>query len=106
MKTELEYAWDILEEEVPELFNDLARYISDHLGLFKHTVQNHNQASTMANGVDARVRDVGYILNTTQRAFARDLKTIRRNASEHNYSSYGLTGMLPAYRTASLITGV
>ena len=105
MKTELDYAWDILEEEITELFDDLTRGISNNLGTFKQTVQNRNEASTMASGIEARVRDVAYTLGTTQRLFAREFKTIRRNASEHNYSSYALDGMLPAYRTASLITG-
>ena len=106
MRTELDYPWDTLEEEIPELFNDLTSRISNNLAEFKRTVQIHNEASTMANGIEARVRDVAYMLDTTQRAFAHDMKTIRRNASEHNYSSYALKGMVPAYRTASQITGL
>ena len=106
MRSELEYAWDTLEEEIPELFEDLALLITANLAAFVSLFDDIDGPSTFADGIGSRIRDIEYILNTTQRAFARAYKTIRRNASEHNYSSYAFTGMLPAYREASLITGM
>lgn len=105
MKSELDYAWDILEEETPELFADLARSISNDLTAFECIIKDYDNTSTFADGIDSRIRDITYILATISRAFGRGYKAIRRNASEQHYSSYALQGMLPAYRTASQISG-
>lgn len=105
MKSELDYAWDILEEEIPELFADLARSISNDLTAFECIIKDYDNTSTFADGIDSRIRDITYILATISRAFGRGYKAIRRNASEQNFSSYALKGMLPAYRTASQISG-
>lgn len=105
MKSELDYAWDILEEEIPELFADLSRSIEGDLTAFECIVKDYDNTSTFANGIHSRLRDIVYILATTARAFGCGYKAVRRNASEQNYSSYALRGMLPAYRTASQITG-
>ncbi len=105
MKSELDYAWDIIEEEIPEVFEDLTRSFRTDLKKFESAVRCFGKASTFANGIDSRITQIEYLLNTTQRAFGREYKTVRRNASEHNYSSYVLKGMLPAYRTASKISG-
>ena len=105
MKSELDYAWDILEEEIPEVFEDLARSFQTDLKKFESAVRCFDTALTFANGVASRIKQIDYLLETTQRAFSREYKTVRRNASEHNYSSYVLKGILPAYRAASKISG-
>lgn len=73
---------------------------------------------TFASGIDSRIKDVDYVLALAKERFTRDqryvfstpsdeidinevcIRSIRRNTSEDNHSSYVLHEMFPAYRSA------
>ncbi|KAH8897592.1 hypothetical protein GQ53DRAFT_637825 [Thozetella sp. PMI_491] len=108
MRTELEYQWDIVEDEVPVLFGELQQAVQRHLDSFQaRTKASESEERTSAlrdsllEGLKATIRGTKYYLGTERDRFAREIRLIRRYASESNSNSYVLREMIPAYRSAS-----
>ncbi|EON64079.1 hypothetical protein W97_03309 [Coniosporium apollinis CBS 100218] len=98
MRMELDLEWDILEEEIPDIFDDLLQAIKGHTNLARIGLRLD---PALHQSIDSRIRDIEYRFGLTRREFGRGIRTIRRNASEDNECSYMLKEMMPAYRDAS-----
>ena len=109
MKSELIFAWNNIEKEISDFFQDLSRGIREDLMAFMKDMLKEFDDSLVtayARGIDSRVRLVEYKVETIEGRFMRKYKAIRGYASEPFKNSYPFKEMLPTYRKASQITGM
>jgi len=97
MRTELAYQWDMLEEEIPTLFEELLQSVKDQLLELKSTMRgkfdrdlphvvkivqmliepyalDKGFTSTLVNGIDFRIQDIEYKFGLIRRGFEREVK--------------------------------
>ncbi|KAH8202846.1 hypothetical protein TruAng_003009 [Truncatella angustata] len=104
MRMELEYQWDLVEDEIPVVFDTLLNTVKTELNYVKDQLKNSSSSKicdTLLEGVDARIRSVEYSLELLKGNFATGIRLVRSNASESNSNSFVLSEMIPAYRSAS-----
>ncbi|RYP68754.1 hypothetical protein DL771_006484 [Monosporascus sp. 5C6A] len=104
MRMELAYQWDLVEDEIPSLFESLLDTVKSELGYLKDQVQNSAQSDVykaLNEGIDSRIKGLEYTLGLEKEKFASAVRLVRRNASDSNYNSFILKEMIPAYREAS-----
>ncbi|EXJ86047.1 hypothetical protein A1O1_06416 [Capronia coronata CBS 617.96] len=106
-RMELEIPWNsLMEERIPETFEKLFKGVKSHLMELKESAQGeYSELDTFAQSLDLRLHEVQFELVNAQRLLLRDLRLIRRNASEPNGAAYILAEMIPAYRSAAAIYG-
>lgn len=101
MRQEEDFAWSLIEEEIPGYFETLEESFREEM-LKMITIANHyGDAPTFSQGIVLRIEALKYILSLIQRSFHQEFTAIRRNASDDTYNSYILREMLPSYRSAS-----
>jgi len=105
MRSELDYQWDILEEEIPEVFDSLLRSVEEKFESLKSTVEELRLPVELNQGINLQLKVFRYILDRERQGFTRDVRTIRRKASEGNAGSYIVREMTPSYRLASEESG-
>ncbi|RYP26651.1 hypothetical protein DL767_007934 [Monosporascus sp. MG133] len=104
MRMELDYQWELVEDEIPSLFESLLDTIRSELGYLKDQVGNSAQpdvSKALNEGIDSRIKGLEYTLGLEKEKFASAVRLVRRDASETNYNSFILKEMIPAYREAS-----
>ncbi|KAK7224376.1 hypothetical protein V2G26_012379 [Clonostachys chloroleuca] len=104
MRSELEYQWEVLEQERSEVFSTLLGTVSTLLVSLKGTIQSLASVrvqNLLADGIYSHIRGLEYALSLSEEKFGRDIGLIRRSASETNSTSIILNEMVPAYRVAS-----
>ncbi|RYP61155.1 hypothetical protein DL769_007837 [Monosporascus sp. CRB-8-3] len=123
MRMELDYQWDLVEDEIPSLFESLLDTIKSELGYLKDQIGSKSAlertqiesspslyaadsarsdvSKALNEGIDSRIKGLEYALGLEKERFASAVRLVRRNASESNYSSFILKEMIPAYREAS-----
>ncbi|KAJ9136605.1 Ras GTPase family protein [Pleurostoma richardsiae] len=104
MRTELEFQWDIVEEEISSLFGDLLTKLKSLLNSVKETILESCPSEfrdSLVDGINARIRHCDYEISLAEQRFTREIKLTRRYASESNENSFVRQRMLPAYREAS-----
>ncbi|RYP05881.1 hypothetical protein DL765_009691 [Monosporascus sp. GIB2] len=104
MRMELAYQWDLVEDEIPSLFESLLDTIKSELGYLKDQVENSARSDvskSLNEGIDSRIKGLEYTLGLEKEKFASAVRLVRRDASESNYNSFILKEMVPAYREAS-----
>ncbi|KAH8649442.1 hypothetical protein BGZ60DRAFT_534676 [Tricladium varicosporioides] len=101
MRMELEYQWELLEDEIPKVFEKLLQTINIRLLKIQSHLKDKDFNSALVRGIDFRVQDIEYKFGLAQQDFARQVKLIQRYASEPNHSSYVVSEMVPAYRRAA-----
>ncbi|RYO92978.1 hypothetical protein DL762_001340 [Monosporascus cannonballus] len=104
MRMELAYQWDLVEDEIPSLFESLLDTIKSELGYLKDQVENSARSDVskaLNEGIDSRIKGLEYTLGLEKEKFASAVRLVRRDASESNYNSFILKEMIPAYREAS-----
>ncbi|RYP02574.1 hypothetical protein DL764_005748 [Monosporascus ibericus] len=109
MRMELDYQWDLVEEEIPSLFESLLDTVKSELGYLKDQVGNSAQpdvSKALSEGIDSRIKGLEYTLGLEKEKFASAVRLVRRDASESNYNSFILKEMIPAYREASSQRGM
>lgn len=91
MRSELDYQWDIVEEEVPPSFEKMTNLIKAALmdyksvvdGMFKVALITETAANllkgiggfpTFAEGIESRVRDVEYLSSRLERELSNFIK--------------------------------
>ncbi|KAI1870179.1 hypothetical protein JX265_006349 [Neoarthrinium moseri] len=109
MRMELEYQWDLVEDELPQLFTSVMDTVRIELVYLKDQIQNSSSTkicSILLEGVDARMRSIEYSIELVKETLTTEIRLIRNNASESNYNSYILKEMIPVYRSASSQCGI
>ncbi|RYP44610.1 hypothetical protein DL768_008931 [Monosporascus sp. mg162] len=104
MRMELDFQWDLIEDEIPSLFESLLDIIKSELEYLKDQVGNSAQpdvSKALSEGIDSRIKGLEYTLGLEKEKFASAVRLVRRDASESNYNSFILKEMIPAYREAS-----
>ncbi|RYP86399.1 hypothetical protein DL770_004904 [Monosporascus sp. CRB-9-2] len=104
MRMELDYQWDLVEDEIPSLFESLLDIIKSELGYLKDQVGNSARpdvSKALNEGIDSRIKGLEYTLGLEKEKFTSAVRLLRRDASESNYNSFILKEMIPAYREAS-----
>ncbi|RDW87518.1 hypothetical protein BP5796_03212 [Coleophoma crateriformis] len=106
MRSELAYQWDILEEEIPIVFIKLLESI--RLSFLKLTskVQEQGFVAGLAEGIVLRLQYIEFQFGLLQNEFLREVRLVRAHATEPNASSYIVSEMIPAYRSAAAQSGV
>ena len=105
MRTEHEFAWELLQDEIPDSFDTIATSIKNMLLDFKSTIDECVDAPTFAQSIHLRILGMKYTLKLAQEKLEREVKTVRRNATGDNPNSYILQQMAPVYRLASQQSG-
>ncbi|KAF2104448.1 hypothetical protein NA57DRAFT_70653 [Rhizodiscina lignyota] len=105
MRTELAFQWDMVEEEIPQLFNDVGDIVREGLDEIRASLISHKAVPTLSDSVSPRFDHFNYRAQRAQREVLQAFKLIRRSASEDNYNSYVLRCMLSAYRSAAQESG-
>ncbi|CAG9951905.1 unnamed protein product [Clonostachys rosea f. rosea IK726] len=104
MRSELEYQWEVLEQERSEVFSTLLGTVSTLLVSLKSNIQSLAPVTvqnSLADGIYSRIRGLEYALSLSEEELGREMGLIRRSASETNSTSIILNEMVPAYRVAS-----
>ncbi|KAF2183055.1 hypothetical protein K469DRAFT_584335 [Zopfia rhizophila CBS 207.26] len=101
MRAELAYQWELVEDEIPEMFKSVEEAVDEAFGEIQATMRSLETVPTLPKSISSRSEDIKYKLQLAQRTTQQAFRTIRRNASEDNYNSYVLNQMLSAYRSAS-----
>ncbi|KAK3306258.1 uncharacterized protein B0T15DRAFT_396538 [Chaetomium strumarium] len=109
LRAELDFQWDIVQEEIRSVFDELLATVSEQFGALDtavstilSTTDGSSEFCTQLSAiVGPRIESMKYRLTRAQEKFARDVKQIRRYASEPSHGSYILDAMIPAYRVAS-----
>ncbi|CAG9981490.1 unnamed protein product [Clonostachys byssicola] len=104
MRSELEYQWELLEQERSEVFSTLLGTVSTLLVSLKGTIQNLAPVrvqTLLADVIYSHIRGLEYTLRLSEENFDREIGLVRRSASETNSTSIILNEMIPAYRVAS-----
>ncbi|GAB1312304.1 Dynamin N-terminal domain-containing protein [Madurella fahalii] len=105
MRTELDFQWDIVEEEVDAVFNELLAAVEEQFNGLKTAISTTTTPSAWGTqliaGIDPRIQDCRYKLTRAQEDFARNVTLLRRYICEPSHSSYILDSMIPTYRAAS-----
>ena len=100
-RQEEDFAWSLIEEEIPEYFERLEKLFREEMLKMNTIANQHGDAPTFSQGIVLRIEALKYIFSLIQRDFLKEFTAIRRNASDDNYNSYILREMLPSYRSAS-----
>ncbi|KAH8688415.1 hypothetical protein BGZ61DRAFT_353751 [Ilyonectria robusta] len=109
MRMELEYQWDLVEDEVPEVFSVLLDATKSLLERLKMTIQGYATSdcvTPLVSSIDFQIQNLEYLIKREERTFVGEVKSIRRYASESNSNSYILKEMVPSYRSASSQSGI
>ncbi|KAH6656869.1 hypothetical protein BKA67DRAFT_553428 [Truncatella angustata] len=108
MRMELEFQWDIVEDEIPAVFESLIDTVKSELEYLKDQIQNSapsDTCDTLLESIDARIRGIEYSLELLKERFAKEVRLIRSHASETNSNSFIFNEMIPGYRSACSLTG-
>lgn len=108
MRMELEYQWDLVEDEAPEVFSILLDTTKSLLEELKMTIQDYTTSdyvTPLVSSIDFQIQNLEYLIKREERTFVGEVKSIRRYASESNSNSYILKEMVPSYRSASSQSG-
>ncbi|KAH7193897.1 uncharacterized protein B0J16DRAFT_395906 [Fusarium flagelliforme] len=104
MRMELEGQWDLVEEEVSDVFTQLLEATKKRLDSLKSSLRDtlpQRLADPIVQSVAVQVGNLEYRMSREQRQFHSEVRTIRRCASDTNYNSYILQDMIPVYRSAA-----
>ncbi|KAH7133693.1 hypothetical protein EDB81DRAFT_859227 [Dactylonectria macrodidyma] len=104
MRMELEFQWDLVEEEVALVFSGLLNKTQKFLNDVELTIRNKatsDHATPLASSIDSQIRNFEYLIKREERTFLGEVKAIRRYASDSNTNSFILKEMIPLYRSAS-----
>lgn len=104
MRMELEGQWDLVEEEVYDVFNELLEAMKNRLNSLKSSLRDSLPcllADPVVQSIDVQVESLDYRMSREQRKFHSEVRAIRRYATETNYNSYILQDMIPVYRSAA-----
>ncbi|KAL1878541.1 hypothetical protein VTK73DRAFT_7882 [Phialemonium thermophilum] len=105
MRTELEFQWDLLEEQAAAEFAATFNSASRILHSLKDKIREASGASpythALAESIDCKLGGLKYRLDCEQRGFLCELRARRRYTAEANCSSYILREMRPKYREAA-----
>ncbi|KFY95308.1 hypothetical protein V500_02839 [Pseudogymnoascus sp. VKM F-4518 (FW-2643)] len=103
MRMEMEYQWEILEEEIPTQFKKLLQSAKAPLLALQSKIRGEEKrfSPLLAEGIDFRIQSLAYICSLAEQNLAKEIQITRRKASEPNESSYIFTEMVPAYRSAA-----
>ena len=104
MRSDLDTAWPLLEEDISTTFGDLLDALRKPMRALKAVVREHD--AHLASSMDLRFRDLKYQLGLIEHRFAQGFAALRRAASEDTESSFVLACMLSAYRAASSDRGM
>ncbi|KAH8812284.1 hypothetical protein F5884DRAFT_784973 [Xylogone sp. PMI_703] len=105
MRTELEFQWGLVDDEIPAVFEKLSQSIQACFVKLQSHLREQCFAPPLVKGIDFRVQAIKYKLSLIQQDFTREVKLIQRYASEPNDSSYIVSEMIPAYRAAAAQSG-
>jgi hypothetical protein len=103
MRMELEGQWDLVEEEVSDVFAALLNGVKSRLESFKSSLYDslpQLRVEPIVESVTVQIGNLEYQMNREKRQFSAEVRAIRRYASESNYNSYILQDMMPIYRSA------
>ncbi|KAL9562087.1 hypothetical protein ACKAV7_014010 [Fusarium commune] len=104
MRMELEGQWDIVEEEVADVFSALldgARSLLDRLKSSLCDSLPSQHVVPIINSMAAQIENLEYRMSREEMTFLAEVRAVRRYASESNYNSYILQDMIPLYRFAA-----
>ncbi|KAF5688802.1 hypothetical protein FCIRC_1708 [Fusarium circinatum] len=100
MRMELESQWDLMEEEVTDVFSALL-IVGLANGIQLAVLLPSRSVGPIANSIAAQMGNLEYKLGREENGFLAEVRAIRRYASESNYNSYILKDMIPVYRDAA-----
>ncbi|ERT01391.1 hypothetical protein HMPREF1624_02637 [Sporothrix schenckii ATCC 58251] len=108
MRIDLDFQWDIFEEQTQDEFNA----VHENLGASLVELKDVIGSATSVPGREELVRLINFglqefkhTLDQIERRFLVELRAKRSKASEATCASYIVENMLPAYRDASLVVG-
>ncbi|CAJ0551485.1 Ff.00g114150.m01.CDS01 [Fusarium sp. VM40] len=104
MRMELEGQWDLVEEEVCDVFEALLNDAKSRLESFKSSLYDSLPqllVEPIVESVTVQIGNLEYCMGREQRQLSAEVRAIRRYASESNYNSYILQDMVPVYRSAA-----
>ncbi|KAK2596612.1 hypothetical protein QQS21_006288 [Conoideocrella luteorostrata] len=104
MRSELEFAWNIVEAEIPACFGSLQ---SSFLKVFEDlqtvflSLVSQRPRSLVLDALVAQINNVRYRVDQAKENFATEVNLTRRYASETNLTSFIRDQMQDAYRNAT-----
>ncbi|QKD53759.2 uncharacterized protein FOBCDRAFT_260326 [Fusarium oxysporum Fo47] len=104
MRMELEGQWDIVEEEVTDVFSAVLHGAMSLLDSLKSGLSHSlppQHVNPIAQSINAQIENLKYKMSREERRLHAEVRVIRRYASESNYNSYVLQDMIPQYRSAA-----
>ncbi|KAH7190559.1 hypothetical protein BKA60DRAFT_626321 [Fusarium oxysporum] len=104
MRMELEGQWDIVEEEVTDVFSAVLHGAMSLLDSLKSGLSHSlppQHVNPIAQSINAQIENLKYRMSREERRLHAEVRVIRRYASESNYNSYVLQDMIPQYRSAA-----
>ncbi|KAK4235702.1 hypothetical protein C8A03DRAFT_46215 [Achaetomium macrosporum] len=105
LRTELDFQWDIVAEEINTVFGKLLAIVSEQFGALKAAISALSTPSVFRTQLSAvigpRTESMQYSLTRAQEKFAHEVNHLRRYASEPSHGSYILDAMISTYRAAS-----
>ncbi|KAK4152198.1 hypothetical protein C8A00DRAFT_35109 [Chaetomidium leptoderma] len=110
LRAELNYEWDIVEEEIDAVFDELRAALAGQFDTLRAAVSvvasmPSELRTQLLAGIGARIEGCQYELARARERFARDVKLLRRYVSESSHGSYIVDAMIPTYRAANAESG-
>lgn len=102
MREELQFSWNLVEEEILAEFQELKERIKAQINELANSVET---LEALARTVRLQAGDVEFQIGLAERSALELTRRLRRKASEDSYTSFILGAMLPAYREAAQISG-
>jgi hypothetical protein len=105
MRTELELQWEILEEEMVEELRTLEELLITELNDLKDRFTVIGFENVVDRAFELQIQSLVHEIGKLRHKYAKELRIVRRKASEGNVGSYMVKEMIPAYRSAVLQSG-
>ena len=102
MREELQFSWNLIEEEIPGEFKKLKEKITSKINEFADDV---GSLDLLVRVVRLQAGNFEFRTGLVERSALELTRHLRRKASEDNSTSFILGAMRPAYRQAALISG-